>query len=50
MQLLRKKTIILSIRWIQRKNLKKSKEVTSKPKQVYITINRITKRVLIDIK
>ena len=44
------KTIMSSVRGTQVKYLEKSKEITSKPKQAYITINRGTKRVLIDLK
>ncbi len=46
----REKTIMSSARGTQIKYLEKSKEITSKPKQVYITINRGTKRVLVDLK
>ena len=46
----REKTIMSSVRGTQVKYLEKSKEITSKPKQVYITINRGAKRVLIDLK
>ena len=46
----KEKTIMSSARGTQIKYLEKSKETTSKPKQVYITINRGTKRVLIDLK
>jgi hypothetical protein len=46
----REKTIISSARGTHTKYLEKSKEITSKPKQVYISINRGTKRVLIDLK
>ena len=46
----REKTIMSSVRGTQVKYLEKSKEITSKPKQAYITINRGTKRVLIDLK
>ena len=46
----KEKTVISSLRGTQVKYLEKSKEITSKPKQVYITINRGTKRVLIDLK
>ena len=46
----REKTIVSSVRGTQVKYLEKSKEITSKPKQAYITINRGTKRVLIDLK
>lgn len=44
------KTIMSSARGTKLKYLEKSKENTSKPKQVYVTINRGTKRVLIDLK
>ena len=46
----KEKTIMSSARGTQIKYLEKSKETTPKPKQVYITINRGTKRVLIDLK
>ena len=45
----RKKTIISSARGTQTKYLEKAEEIIPKPKQAYITINRGTKRVLIDI-
>ena len=44
------KTVISSVRGTQSKFLEKSKVIESKPKQMYITVNRGTKRVLIDIK
>ena len=44
------KTIMSSARGTKLKYLEKSKVNTSKPKQVYVTINRGTKRVLIDLK
>jgi hypothetical protein len=44
------KTVISSVRGTQSKFLEKSKVIQSKPKQMYITVNRGTKRVLIDIK
>lgn len=46
----REKTVISSVRGTQSKFLEKSKVIQSKPKQMYITVNRGTKRVLIDIK
>jgi hypothetical protein len=46
----REKTVISSVRGTQSKFLEKSKEIEPKPKQMYITVNRGTKRVLIDIK
>ena len=45
----RKRTIISSARGTQTKYLEKAEEIIPKPKQAYITINRGTKRVLIDI-
>ena len=45
----RKKTIISSARGTKTKYLEKAEEIIPKPKQAYITINRGTKRVLIDI-
>mgnify|MGYP000005104161 FL=1 len=44
-----KKTIISSARGTQTKYLKKQEVIIPKPKQAYITVNRGTKRVLIDI-
>ena len=44
------KTIISSARGTQRKYLQKAIETIPKPKQAYITINRGTKRILIDLK
>ena len=46
----RKKTIISSARGTQTKYLEKAEEMIPKPKQAYITINRGTKRILIDLK
>jgi len=46
----RKKTVISSSRGTQRKYLEKAEEITPKPKQAYITINRGTKRILVDLK
>ena len=46
----RKKTIISSARGTQRKYLEKAIETIPKPKQAYITINRGTKRILLDLK
>jgi hypothetical protein len=46
----RKKTIISSARGTQRKYLQKAEDVIPKPKQAYITINRGTKRVLVELK
>ena len=46
----RKKTIISSSRGTQRKYLEKAEEVIPKPKQAYITINRGTKTILVDLK
>ena len=46
----REKTIISSARGTQRKYLEKAIETVPKLKQVYITINRGTKRVLVDLK
>ena len=46
----RKRTIMLSVRGTQRKYLEKTEEIIPKPKQAYITINRGTKRILIDLK
>ena len=46
----RKKTVISSSRGTQRKYLEKAEEVIPKPKQAYITINRGTKRILVDLK
>jgi len=46
----RRKTTILSYRGTQTRSLEKTVEIIPKPKQAYITINRGTKRVLIDIK
>ena len=44
-----KKTVISSARGTQTRYLEKAEEIIPKPKQAYITINRGTKRVLIDI-
>lgn len=46
----RKTVVISSARGTQRKYLEKTIEVVPKPKQAYITINRGTKRVLVDLK
>ena len=46
----REKTIISSVRGTQRKYLEKTIETKPKPKQSYITINRGTKRILVDLK
>ncbi|MDC3254507.1 hypothetical protein OAU20_02830 [Nitrosopumilus sp.] len=46
----KEKTIISSARGTQRKNLEKAIEVIPKPKQAYITINRGTKRIQVDLK
>ena len=46
----RKKTVISSSRGTQRKYLEKTEEIIPKPKQAYITINRGTKRVLVELK
>ena len=46
----RKKTIISSSRGTQRKYLEKTEEIIPKPKQAHITINRGTKRILLDLK
>ena len=46
----RKRTIISSARGTQTKYLEKAEEIIPKPKQAYITINRGTKRVLVDLK
>ena len=46
----RKRTIISSARGTQRKYLEKSEEIVEKPKQAYITVNRGTKRILVDLK
>ena len=46
----KERTIISSARGTQRKYLEKSIEVIPKPKQAYITINRGTKRVLVDLQ
>ncbi|WP_156416045.1 hypothetical protein [Nitrosopumilus sp. Nsub] len=46
----RRKTTTLSHRGTQTRHLEKTEEIVPKPKQAYITINRGTKRVLIDIK
>jgi hypothetical protein len=46
----RKKTIISSARGTQRKYLEKAEEIIPKPKQAYITINRGTKTILVDLK
>ena len=46
----REKTIISSARGTQRKYLEKAIETVPKLKQAYITINRGTKRVLVDLK
>ena len=46
----RKKTIISSARGTQITYLEKAKEIIPKPKQAYITINRGTKRILVDLK
>ena len=46
----RKKTVISSSRGTQRKYLEKAEEIIPKPKQAYITINRGTKRILVDLK
>ena len=46
----REKTIISSARGTQRKYLEKAIEIIPKPKQAYITINRGTKRILVDLK
>jgi len=46
----RKKTIISSARGTQRKYLEKSEKIISKPTKFYITINRGTKKVLVDIQ
>ena len=44
----KKKTAISSTRGTQRKYLEKAEEII--PKQAYITINRGTKRILVDLK
>ena len=46
----KKKTAISSTRGTQRKYLEKAEEIIPKPKQAYITINRGTKRVLVELK
>ena len=46
----RKKTVISSSRGTQRKYLEKDEQIIPKPKQAYITINRGTKRILVDLK
>ena len=46
----REKTIISSARGTQIKYLEKAIETVPKPKQAYITINRGTKRILVDLK
>jgi hypothetical protein len=46
----RKKTIISSARGTQTRYLEKDEEIIPKPKQAYITINRGTKRILVDLK
>ena len=46
----REKTIISSARGTQIKYLEKAIEPVPKPKQAYITINRGTKRILVDLK
>jgi len=46
----RKKTVISSTRGTQRKYLEKDEQIIPKPKQAYITINRGTKRILVDLK
>ena len=46
----RKKTTISSARGTKTKYLEKYEKRADKPKQVYITINRGTKRMLVDIK
>ena len=46
----RERTVISSARGTQRKYLEKAIETVPKPKQAYITINRGTKRILIDLK
>ena len=46
----RRKTIISSSRGTKIRYLEKTEDNIPKPKQAYITINRGTKRILIDIK
>ena len=46
----KKKPAISSTRGTQRKYLEKAEEIIPKPKQAYITINRGTKRVLVELK
>ena len=46
----RRKTIISSSRGTKTRYLEKTEDNIPKPKQAYITINRGTKRILIDIK
>ena len=46
----RKKITISSNRGTKTKYLEKYEKRTDKPKQAYITINRGTKRILVDIK
>ena len=46
----RKKTVISSTRGTQRKYLEKVEQIIPRPKQAYITINRGTKRILVDLK
>ena len=46
----KKKTAISSARGTQTRYLEKTEEIIPKPKQAYITINRGTKRVLVDLK
>ena len=46
----KEKIIISSARGTQRKYLEKAIETIPKPKQAYITINRGTKRILVDLK
>jgi len=46
----RKKTIISSTRGTQIKYLEKIEERIPKPKQAFITVNRGTKRIRVDLK
>ena len=46
----REKTIISSARGTQRNYLEKAIQTIPKPKQAYITINRGTKTILVDLK
>ena len=46
----RRKTVISATRGTQRKYLEKAEEIIPKPKQAYITINRGTKRIRVDLK